>query len=231
MNLAVIPARAGSKRIPEKNIRDFCGKPIIFYAIQSALESEVFDQVVVTTDSPKIAAVAKQFGAEVPFLRDPQLSDDHTPVSLATLDTLVRLDPEENRFSNVVQLMPNCPLRTSEDIKKAYSDFRNSGAQSMISVTRYGWSSPWWAMKMDQESKLSPLFENRLSERSQDLPELFCPTGAIWLARTRALRDHKTFHIDGRIGYVMSWKNAIDIDTEEDWALAELLMSYRGKSG
>jgi N-acylneuraminate cytidylyltransferase len=231
MNLAVIPARAGSKRIPEKNIRELCGKPVIAYTIGSAIDSGIFDQVVVTTDSPDIAAVAKQFGAEVPFLRDSRLSDDHTPVSLATLDALMRIDPEENRFSNVVQLMPNCPLRTAKDIKDAYLSFTNSGADSMISVTSYGWSNPWWAMEMDQESRISPIFQNRLSERSQDLPELFCPTGAIWLARARALRDHKTFHIDDRIGHVMAWKKAIDIDTEDDWDLAELLMSQRGKNG
>jgi N-acylneuraminate cytidylyltransferase len=100
----------------------------------------------------------------------------------------------------------------------------------MISVTSYGWFNPWWAMEMDQEGKLSPIFRSRLNERSQDLPELFCPTGAIWLAKTKAFRDHKTFHIDGRIGYVMSWENAMDIDDEEGWSLAEILMSHGKKT-
>jgi len=231
MNLAVIPARAGSKRIPEKNIKDFLGKPIISYTIQSALDSGIFDQVVVTTDSPKIAAVAKQFGADVPFLRDPELSDDFTPVSLATLDTLMRLDPEGNKFTTIVQLMPNCPLRTAQDIRDAYLNFSNSGADSMVSVTRYDWLNPWWALEMNQEGTILPIFSDRLNERSQDLPELFCPTGAIWLAKTRELRDHKTFHIDGRIGYVMTWEHAIDIDDERDWSLAELLMSQEKKNG
>jgi N-acylneuraminate cytidylyltransferase len=127
--------------------------------------------------------------------------------------------------------MPNCPLRTAEDIKDAYLKFSNSGAESMISVTNYGSFNPWWAMEMDQGGELSPIFRNRLNERSQDLPELYCPTGAIWLAKAKIFRDHKTFHIDGRIGYVMSWENAIDIDDEEDWSLAELLMSREKKSG
>jgi len=229
--LAVIPARGGSKRIPGKNIRELCGTPMIVYTIQAALNSGIFSKVIVSTDCKKTATISEECGAEVPFLRGPDLSDDLTPVSLATLDTLNRLDPEGSKFSNIIQLMPNCPLRTAEEIKNAYLNFSNSGADCMISVTRYGWSNPWWAMEMDQRSGLSPIFRNRLNERSQDLPELFCPTGAIWLAKAKTLRDHKTFHIDGRIGYVMSWENAIDIDDEDDWSLAELLMNQKKMSG
>src|SRR5580698_5131234 len=114
--VAIIPARGGSKRIPGKNIRPLAGKPIIAYTIAAALESGLFERVVVSTDSEAIAAIARQFKAEVPFLRDQALADDFTPVSSATADALLRLDPAGDRFDSVAQLMPNCPLRTAADV-------------------------------------------------------------------------------------------------------------------
>ena len=182
--IAIIPARGGSKRIPGKNIRPLAGKPIIAYTIAAACESDLFDRVVVSTDSPEIAEVARQFGAEVPFLRDENLADDFTPVSSATADALLRLDPEGDKFHSVAQLMPCCPLRTASDVRESYGQFEKTSTESQISVVRYGWQNPWWAMRQNERHELEPLFKEQMTARSQDLPKIFCPTGAIWWART-----------------------------------------------
>jgi N-acylneuraminate cytidylyltransferase len=227
--LAVIPARGGSKRIPMKNVRPMLGKPLIAYTVEAALESGLFDRVVVSTDSASIAEAAARCGAEVPFVREQGLADDHTPVSLATLDALERIDPGSS-CAAVAQLMANCPLRTAADIRDSHAEFRRSGAESQISVTRFGWLNPWWAMRRDGSGRLEPLFEERGSQRSQDQPALFCPTGAIWWARPPALRREKTFHMAGRTGWEIDWRHAVDIDTLEDWDLAETLLSANTKA-
>ena len=225
--IAIIPARGGSKRIPGKNIRDLAGRPMIAYTIQAACASGLFERVVVSTDSQEIATIAEGYGAEVPFLRDATLADDVTPVSLATLDALQRLDPGGERYDTIAQLMPNCPLRSAEDIQHGHAQFRDSGSPSQISVVRYGWQNPWWAMLRNKKFELEPLFREQMKQRSQDLPELFCPTGAIWWATTEALRREKTFYMPRQTGWEIPWQRGIDIDTLEDWAMAELLLKMR----
>lgn len=221
--IAIIPARSGSRRIPGKNIRVLAGKPIIAYTIIAARESRLFERVVVSTDSPAIAEVARQYNAEVPFLRGANLADGFTPVSSVTVDALLRLDPAGDGFDSVAQLMPNCPLRNAGDVSDSYGQFEKDGPESQISVVRYGWQNPWWAMRRNERHELEPVFNELVTERSQDLPELFCPTGAIWWARTATLRRLKTFHSEHRTGWEMPWQRGIDIDTFEDWALAEVL--------
>ena len=226
--LAVIPARGSSKRIPRKNIRDLCGRPVIAYAIEAAIQSGVFDRVVVSTDDDQIAAIAKEYGADVPFIRAASLANDYAPVSLVTLDALERLDPDEKVYRYVAQLMANCPLRTAEDIRDSYRQFVETGADSQISVTRYGWLNPWWAMTRDDRYRLALIFdEQRVARRSQDLPEVFCPTGAIWWAKADVLRCEKTFYVADRTGWKIPWQRAVDIDTEDDWRLTEILMEAR----
>lgn len=222
--LAVIPARGGSKRIPNKNLRPLAGRPLLTYTVHAALASGVFHRVVVTTDSVRIAQVARGCGASVPFLREPGLSGDFVPVSAATIDALQRIDPEENTYSHVCQLMPNCPLRSASDIVNSHREFLSRGSDSQISVVRYGWQNPWWAVKLDEAFALVPLFEQAFTQRSQDLPPLFCPTGAVWWAKSVALRREDTFHMPGRTGWEIPWTRGIDIDTEDDWDMAEALM-------
>ena len=167
------------------------GKPLIAYTIGAALESGLFERVVVSTDSQEIAQIARQYGAEVPFLRPESLADDFTPVSSVTADALLRLDPIGDKFDAVAQLMPNCPLRTATDITDSYQQFETTGADSQLSVVRYGWQNPWWAMRQNEGHELEPVFKEQITKRSQDLPELFCPTGAIWWARTGSLTANK----------------------------------------
>jgi N-acylneuraminate cytidylyltransferase len=196
---------------------------VIAYTIQAARASGLFERVVVSTDSEQIAEVARRFGAEVPFLRDPSLADDFTPVSLATVDMLERLVPDDVAC-DVAQLMPNCPLRTEEDVCRSYEAFRRSGADSQLSMTDYGWQNPWWALRRAESGGLEPMFPDMITRRSQDLPEAFAPTGAIWWAKAHILRRHRTYHIPGRTGWVMPWLRAVDIDSEDDWRLTELLL-------
>ena len=228
--LAVIPARGGSKRVPGKNLRPLLGKPLIAYTIEAALRSGVFERVIVTTDSEEIAELARHHGAEAPFLRDASLSDDFVPVSAATIDALERLDPRKILYEFVCQLMPNCPLRTEADIVNSLEQFLATGATSQLSVVRYGWQNPWWAMRRDDAFALEPLFADRITERSQDLPELFCPTGAVWWAKANVLRSEKTYHVAGRTGWEMPWERGIDIDTEADWIMTEVLLAMDSAS-
>ena len=223
--IAVIPARGGSKRIPKKNVRELGGRPLLAYTIEAAVESGLFRRIVVSTDSQEIAEVAGRYGAEVPFLRDPTLSDDHTPVSAATVDALRRLDPEGTTFGHVCQLMANCPFRTAADIVDSYHQLVETGSDSQLSVVRYGWQNPWWAMRRGNGLILDPLFQDAIAARSQDLPELFCPTGAVWWARTGVLRREGTYHILGRTGWEIPWVRGLDIDTEDDWVMAEALLA------
>jgi CMP-N-acetylneuraminic acid synthetase len=223
--LAVIPARGGSKRIPGKNLRCLGGKPLLSYAVVAAQQCGLFTHVLVSTDSPEIADVAREYGAEVPFLREPALSDDFVPVSAATADALDRLDPDGSAYDYVCQLMPNCPLRNATDISDSFQQITATGAESQISVVRYGWQNPWWALRRDESLVLKPVFEDAMAMRSQDLPDLFCPSGAVWWANADTLRRERTYHIDDRTGWEISWMHGIDIDTEDDWAMAEVLLS------
>lgn len=223
--IAILPARGGSKRVPGKNIRPMLGKPLIRYSIEAARQSGIFSRIVVSTDSADIAEIAAAAGAEVPFLRDPSIADDHTPVSVATLDMVGKIDPDGVEFRHVCQLMPNCPLRTAADILDSYRQFVETNADSQLSVVRYGWQNPWWALQRDVKFHLTALFEERLSFRSQDLPELFCPTGAVWWAKADVLRREGTFHIGSRTGWEIPWTRGLDIDTADEWELAETIMS------
>ena len=223
--LAVIPARAGSKRIPNKNLKMLNGKPMIAYSIEAALKSNIFSLVVVSTDSSEIKDVAEEYGAEVPFIRSSELADDITPVSLATVDALQKVDPEGKQYRFVAQLMANCPFRTSDDIRDSFRNFLDKGSDAQISVTGYGWLNPWWALKLDDDERLTPLFAEKQKERSQDLGDLFCPTGAVWWTKSESLIRERTFHVEGRTGWVIPWHRAVDIDEEDDWALAEALIA------
>jgi N-acylneuraminate cytidylyltransferase len=120
--------------------------------------------------------------------------------------------------------MPNCPLRNGRDIIESYRQFDSTGSPSQISVVRYGWQNPWWAMERDEANVLHPLFPDRTTQRSQDMPVIFCPTGAVWWAKAEVLRTHRTYHVLARTGWEIPWQRGIDIDTEEDFAVAELLL-------
>jgi len=229
-NLAVIPARGGSKRLPRKNLLPLGGLPMIAHTIRAAVDAGCFDRVVVSTDDPELAAVAMDHGAEVPFMRDAAIADDHTPVSAAAVDALQRLAAVGESYGRVSLLLPNCPLRDADDVRASYDAFLAQPFAAQVSVCRYGWLNPWWAMRRGDDGAAAPLFPEALKQRSQDLPALFCPTGAVWWSRADALLEHGTFHQEPRSLFELSWEHAVDIDDEGDLRMAEAIFAMRERA-
>ncbi len=220
-HIAIILARGGSKRLPRKNILDFHGKPMIAWTIEAALQSAQYKHVLVSTDDPEIAEISRSFGAQVPFLRD-SAADDITPSSEATVAALGQAEQHwGEQFDVVSQLMANCPLRDANDIKAAVQNFIKRDVESQICSFRFGWMNPWWAVKVDLQGKPDYLFPEARIARSQDLPPLYCPSGAIWIARGLALKSAKTFYVPTHIFHSLSWISAMDIDDAEDLEMAK----------
>ena len=220
--VAVIPARGGSKRIPNKNIIDFNGKPMIAWTIDAAQKSGLFDKIVVSTDSEEIAAIGREYGADVPFLRD-EKADDFSPVSEGTLRTLIQMEKQGEFFTNVVQLFAVCPLRNAEDIINSYRFFEENTSPFVLSCFEYAWMNPWWAISLNEQHEAKWIFDEAKQARSQDLPKLYSPTGAIWIAKVEELKKEKTFYGKGHIFWKLDWKRAVDIDNYEDLDLANVL--------
>jgi N-acylneuraminate cytidylyltransferase len=220
-HIAIILARGGSKRLPGKNVLDFHGKPMLAWTIEAALQSAQYRQVLVSTDDPEIAEIARSFGAQVPFLRD-SAADDITPSSEATLTALRQAEQHwGEQFDVVSQLMANCPLRDAGDITAAAQNFIERDAESQICSFRFGWMNPWWAAKLDAQGNPEYLFPEARVARSQDLPPLYCPSGAIWIARGPALKSAKTFYVPTHIFHSLNWMSAMDIDDVEDLEMAK----------
>lgn len=221
--VAIIPARGNSKRLPGKNIMEFFGKPMIAWAIESALVTKLFDVVLVSTDSEEIAELSRSYGAEVPFLRKAH-ADDFSPVSEATLTALNQLESYKGKaYTTVVQLMANCPMRNSKNIAEQLASFENQpNPNSLISGFSYGMFNPWWAhLKNEQGGYEKLLTQYDSNTRSQDLPALLCPTGATWISDAQRLKTHNTFYSPGYSFYEINWLEAVDIDDEDDLKLAK----------
>ena len=226
-NIAIILARGGSKRLPKKNILDFGGKPMIAWTIDAALNSETFDKVLVSTDDKEIAKISLKYGAEVPFLRDDN-SDDHSPSSLATYTALNQAEKYWNvKFDIVTQLMANCPLRTANDIKDSINFFYENKFPAQLSCFKFGWMNPWWAFKYNDTNKIEHMFPEIKNKRSQDLPNLYCPSGAIWLANRDLFYANKNFYIPGYNYKMLDWTSSVDIDNNDDYIMAKFLLDFR----
>lgn len=226
-NIAIIPARGGSKRIPKKNIVDFLGKPMIAWTIEAAKKTGLFKRIIVSTDNEEIADVSVRYGAEVPFFRD-KFSDDFTPVSEATIYTVNQAKLYYNEtYKNVFQLMANCPLRTAEDILSAYNNFNEKNNIFQISCCNFGWLNPWWACSLNNDNTPIWLFENKNNKRSQDLQKLVCPTGAIWIAKYNELIKEGSFYGKNYKMFLMSVVSSVDIDNYDDLNMAKAFMISR----
>lgn len=223
MRIAIIPARSGSKRIPNKNIYPLFNKPLLFWAIDIAKDSNMFDRIIVSTDSEKYAEMSIKRGVECPFLRE-EFFDDNTHVAEATASSLIQSKKFFNEtYSTVVQLMPNCPLRTVSSLKEFIIDFETLKYTSLISGFEFGWMNPNWAYEKDNLEQPIPLFPERILKRSQDLPKLFCPSGAIWVTNESNLIRNKSFYIPGWRFKILPWFEAIDIDDYADLQMAEII--------
>jgi N-acylneuraminate cytidylyltransferase len=221
--IAVIPARGGSKRIPKKNVIDFMGKPMISWSIEAALDSGLFDSVLVSTDCQDIADIALKYGADVPFLRS-EYADDFSTVSQATRSALKQLKKVNGKnYDTVVQLMANCPIRSSANIISQVKQYEESeGDFSLLSAFEYGMFNPWWAHYKNKKNKFEKILKNYDDKtRSQDLPELICPSGATWISNIKKLNKTGTFYSQGYKFHKISWLEAVDIDDIDDLQLAK----------
>lgn len=217
MIIAVIPARKGSKRIRNKNFIKFNNKPMIYWTIKAAINSKIFDYIFVSTDSNEIAKISKKYGAKVPFLRSKKLSNDKILVHAVTVDSVKRLQRILNcKFDTVVQLMPNCPFRTSKDIIMAYNFFKRKKYNFLISCAKFFITNPGWACKILKNGVVKRIFPINFKKRSQDMNLLYAPTGAIWIAKIKNLLKEKTFYGKNFRFYKLNFKSAVDIDDMED---------------
>ena len=223
--LCVIPARGGSKRLPRKNIAEIGGKPMVAYAIEAALTSGVFEKVCVSTEDEEIAAVSRASGAEVPFMRRPDLASDTATIVDVSLDVLAFFEEMRIVFLEMGVLLPTCPLRTAEDIQEAYRRFREANAQFLMAVTEYD-HSPFRALK--KEGVYLDAFWDRkyLSMKAQELPHVLVDNGAVYFVKTEALKKQRIFYGEKLIGYYMPRERSVDVDTIADLKIVRALMGF-----
>ena len=221
-SLAIIPARGGSKRIPRKNIRDFLGKPIISYSIDTAIQSNCFARVMVSTDDEEIAEIAKQFGAEVPFLRSSKNSDDHSTVADVVKEVLIEFEQQGQQFEYFCCILPTAPFVNAEIIKRGYKTINETGAISVVPVTAFGYPIQR-ALKIDASDKRLKMFwPENYNKRSQDLESSYHDAGQFYWMRSKSLLETAKIFTENTYPIVIPELEVQDIDTEADWKLAEL---------
>lgn len=226
--IAIIPARGGSKRIANKNIRDFCGKPMIAHILQVARESGLFDEIHVSTDSAEIRKTVENLGFHIEFMRPVELADDHTPIMPVlkyVTETYMSLG---RQFDQVWLLMASAPLVQSSDLRQAAQLFDQAGGASpVLSVSEYPVPIEW-AFNRAADGKMAPVQPGMFAVRSQDLGKKYFDAGVFVVFPVQAVLKSEGAGSDaGFIGHVIPKGSAIDIDDEADWALAEVLFRNR----
>lgn len=218
---ALIPARGGSKRLPRKNVKSLCDKPLIAWSIETAKTSKYIDRVIVSTDDDEIKQVSEQYGAEVPFLRPEHLSNDHA----STFDVIqhsirfVRLD-QENEL--IVLLQPTSPLRLVSEVDAALEFFLTKNAKGVVSISETE-HSPMWSNTLPENGCMSDFIRPEVQgKRSQDLPKFFRLNGSIYIYETLSLLEQgKIFFNESVYGFETSSETSVDIDTALDFKIAE----------
>jgi CMP-N,N'-diacetyllegionaminic acid synthase len=218
---ALIPARGGSKGIPRKNILPFCGKPLIQWSIDVALQSPFIDRVIVSTDDLEISELALTAGAEVPFLRPDELATDSAPGISTVLHALSQL-PDVN---DLLLLQPTSPLRSCEDIVSIFQIRQQLGSESAVSVVQSP-KHPALMYAMNDMKILDPVLRTSSASCRQQLSDVFALNGALYLASRSFLLREKALVTSQTVGYVMPRERSVDIDTPLDWQWAEFLMQH-----
>lgn len=219
--ICIIPARGGSKRIPRKNILSFNGKPLIAWSIETAIKSQVFSKVIVSTDDSEIAEVSEKHGAEVPFVRDANLADDFATIAEVLLDALSKIE----RAQYICCLYPTAPMLTVEDFQIAYQQLKQENADSVISTTEFDFH-PLRAFEVQDGIKLNFKWPENALTRSQDLPEFLHDAGAFYFFKTAAFVEQEKLVMKNTIGHKIERRRAVDIDTPEDFEFAEFLHKH-----
>jgi CMP-N-acetylneuraminic acid synthetase len=232
-SLAIIPARAGSKSIKNKNIKLFNGKPLIAWTIKQALASNL-TRVIVTTDSEEIKEIAVKYGAEVPYLRDENLSNDTVGIEPVIIDVLDYLKTNESYTPDCIALlMPTSPFRNVSDINKSLEIYQSTGATSVVSVSEAtANNNPYWMLKKDNENNVVLFTGQELSEiktKRQDLPEVFIRNDFVYMLNPENLYLEKPglYGCNVELMKASNERMDIDINTEMDWKVAEVL--FRGE--
>ena len=221
--LAIITARGGSKRIPKKNIREFCGKPILAYSIEAALESGLFDHVMVSTDSEEIAEIARKYGAEVPFFRSETTSGDFATTNDVLAEVLEEYEKRGMHFDVACCIYPTAPFVTTEKLKTAVAQLESSDADTLIPVVSFSYP-PQRAMVVENE-RLVFKYPEYLDSRSQDLQSHYHDVGQFYVFRTDRFAVNKKLMVGDILPFIVSELEVQDIDNLTDWKIAE--MKYR----
>lgn len=222
MIVAVITARGGSKRIPRKNVKEFVGRPMLAWPILAAREAGIFDRIIVSTDSPEIADVAKQWGAEVPFMRPDALSDDHTPTAAVFLHALDFLKEEGVDSRYACCIYPTAPFLLPEYLCQGLETMRSGNAPAAVSVTTFDFPV-LRAFKVGEDGSLAFNWPEHEYTRSQDLPEFYHDAGQFYWVDTARFRRAERLIMPGTLPVVLPRKRVQDLDTPEDWDAAELM--------
>ena len=224
MNICIIPARGGSKRIPRKNIKNFCGKPIISWSIEAALNCKCFSRVIVSTDDDEIAEISKRYGAEVPFKRSESLSDDYTGTLAVIKNAINWLEENNEKVDFICCLYPTAPFIEVNYLEEGFKKLIENNASYSISVTSFSYPIQR-AFKLTKNERLKMFFPENMNKRSQDLEKSFHDAGqfywgkrAAWL-KEEGILDQNTVPI-----YIPRYK-VQDIDNEEDWIQAERIFN------
>lgn len=218
--LAIITARGGSKRIPHKNIREFCGRPIIVYSIEAALNSGMFDEVMVSTDDEKIAQIAKETGAKIPFLRSAEASNDFATTADVIMEVLTEYEKQGQRFDTACCIYPTAPFITSDKLKNAVELMESKAYDSVMPVAEFSFP-PLRGMVME-EDRISYKWEEYSMARSQDLQKIYHDVGQFYVFGVEKFKETKKLVTKNTGAIVIDELEMQDIDNEVDWKLAEL---------
>jgi len=219
-NLCIITARGGSKRIPRKNIKNFLGKPIIAYSIESALGCNLFDEVMVSTDDDEIAAVSREYGARVPFMRSQKNSDDFSTTSDVLLEVINSYRSRNMEYETACCIYPTAPFVTPEKLNEAFAMLKEGEYCSIMPVVKFGF--PILRSLKIEDGIIQPNFPEDYSKRSQDLPPAYHDAGQFYFLSIRAFLESKTIMMKKTGAIIVDENSVQDIDTEDDWKLAEL---------
>jgi len=222
MNLAIIPARGGSKRIPNKNIKNFAGKPIIAYSINTARKAEIYDHVIVSTDSEGIAKIARQYGAEVPFIRPPELSDDATPTAPVLLHAIQWLADNGESPSYSCCIYATAPFVRPDDIINGFKIITGKKVSSVFSVTTFAFPI-FRALRITNSGQIEMFWPEYETTRSQDLPEAYHDAGQFYWFEVRQILKTKKIYSNDALPVILPRYLVQDIDTPEDWETAEVM--------
>ena len=229
MNIAVIPARGGSKRIPQKNIKPFCGKPMIAWSIEEALKSECFEQVVVSSDDEKILAVAEKHGAKIPFVRPQSLADDYTGITAVVCHAVDWFYQHDFELDYVCCIFATTPFIQSSDIRNGLKQLQTSGCDFALGVTSF--SSPIQrAVKINHQGRVEMFYPEYFNSRSQDLEDAYHDAGQFCWGRAHAWLDGKSSFSGDSMPIKLPSYRVQDIDTPDDWYRAELMFQMLSES-